>query len=133
MAYPQLGHLAGPARCRVLVTFATRLRVVERPQPIRNHLDLIERVEIGRVSGIVNQPIALVIEAGRRFVDRLRERSERHTAQNENHRESHWDISPERVGRQQRDSHRPDLASAPVLDNLCRGWCRIPRHAVLFA
>src|SRR4029077_13242849 len=61
----QFGNLAGAAGRGILVALATGLRVVKRAETVGDSLDLIEFGLIGRVGGVVDQTIALVVETSR--------------------------------------------------------------------
>src|ERR1700676_2267379 len=49
------------------MTFTARLRVVQRPKPIRHALNLVELHLIGLMRLIIDDAVTLVVEACRRF------------------------------------------------------------------
>src|SRR5437867_687006 len=72
----QLGDLAGPARRGVLVTFAARLRVVQRAEALVDGLDFVEGLLVGRAGGVVDEAVTVVVETCRRLL-RLSSRGNR--------------------------------------------------------
>jgi hypothetical protein len=76
-----------------LVTFAARLRVIDRAQTIAELLDLLEFCLIGLMSGVVHHTVALIVESGGRFRWLSRGGSEDETEESQREKGSHRDAS----------------------------------------
>src|SRR3989442_12680509 len=99
--HAQLGDLAESAGDRVLMAFAARLRVVDRPEAIGYVFDLIELLLIRLMSGLIDDAICLTVTFCRRLVRARRRGAQRglHRRQSESsHHEYHdhsfhWTVS----------------------------------------
>ena len=101
MPHAQLSDLAESAGDRVLMAFAARLRVVDRPEAIGYVFDFIELRLIRLMSGLIYDAIRLTVKFCRRLV-RARRRGARRglhrrpseSSQHEYHDHSfHWTVS----------------------------------------
>ncbi len=67
MANTQFGYLAGAAGSGILMTFTAGLRVIERAEAVGDGFGFLKLHLVRLVSGVVHQPVGLVVEAGGRF------------------------------------------------------------------
>src|SRR2546426_6726443 len=99
--HAQLGDLAESAGDRVLMAFAARLRVVDRPEAIGYVFDFIELLLIRLMSGLIDDAIRLTVKFCRRLVRARRGGARRglHRCQSESSRHEyhdhsfHWTVS----------------------------------------
>src|SRR5258708_28449594 len=70
VSHAQFGDLARAPGSRILVALAAGLRVIERAEAVGDLFDFIELDLVGGVGGVVDQPIGLVVVAGRGFSTR---------------------------------------------------------------
>ncbi len=83
MPNAQFGELADAAGRRVLVAFAAGLRVVNRPEPIRNTLHLVELGLVCLMGGLIHHAVAGAVESRWCLVRTRRGRSKQDNYQRE--------------------------------------------------